>query len=249
MYLAHQVVAKRAQAASAIVQRNARGTTDQGIGHHGRQAARQKGLLAILPPAIDHVKVAPLHLGQEGGNVGRVILAVGVHRHNDRAPRVVKTGGKTGRLAEIAPEADHAQVWIALGQPFEHLKRAVPAAVVDGDDLIAMSQRAKRRRQLVMQRRQVGLFVIHGQDDGQVQGRLFGHCISSVHVWYQACVQAAWGRKARRAIITHPPLVRQFPFAARCACQYNDSHDFLPTDPGLRVAPQARLYGTARLAL
>ncbi len=137
VHLADQVVAIGTQATPAIVQRNPRGTPDQGIGRQGRETTRQKRFLAVLSPTIDHVKVAMFHLGQEGRDVGRVVLPIGVHSQHDRAPRIVKTGGETGRLAEITAEAYDAQMRVTFGQCFQHLKGAVPAAIVDGNDLIA----------------------------------------------------------------------------------------------------------------
>ena len=75
-------------------------------------------------------------LGHHARDVGRIVLAVAVGGDDQPAAREGKPGGKRRGLAEVAPEADDAQVRIARLQRRELLERVVGAAVVDDDDLV-----------------------------------------------------------------------------------------------------------------
>ena len=85
-----------------------------------------------LLPAADHVEVV-LHLGQEPGDLVRIVLEVGVEGHHQLAAGLGEAGAQGRRLAEVAAEADAAHLRIGRGQPADHVPGAVGRAVVDED--------------------------------------------------------------------------------------------------------------------
>ena len=110
----HDFVAEGAQGTAAVFQVDAAGLGDEPVGHARGEAAHEV-VLPVLPPAVDDI-VALIQLGQQGRDVGRVVLAVGVEGNDDRAAGVVETGGEGGRLAVVAPEADGDDARVGRGQ-------------------------------------------------------------------------------------------------------------------------------------
>ena len=129
--------------AAVVVQLDARQPRDEGVGRPRRQAARHQGVLALAPPAGDDV-VAFVELGEQHRDVGRIVLQIGVERHDDVAARGVEAGGHRRRLAEVAREADDAQLRAAGGGRAQKLGRLVAAAVVDEQDLDGVAGRFER---------------------------------------------------------------------------------------------------------
>ena len=52
------------------------------------------------------------------------------------AARVIEAGGERGGLAEVAAEADHAEMRVERLQPRQDREAVVRAAVVDDEDLV-----------------------------------------------------------------------------------------------------------------
>ena len=90
-------------------------------------------IVADLLPAADAVEPF-VDLGQEAGDLARVVLQVGVERDDQVAAGGVEAGREGGRLAEIAAEADAADARIGRRELLDSLPRAVGRAVVDEDD-------------------------------------------------------------------------------------------------------------------
>ena len=128
------------QRAAVIVQVHAGDARDDAIGDLRWQSARKIRVLPFHPPAADHI-VALVDLVQQQGNVGRVVLQVGVQRHDHVAARQIKASSEGCRLAKIAAKADDFQVRVAFVPRAQLLPARVPAAVVDDDDFIRQSQR------------------------------------------------------------------------------------------------------------
>jgi len=59
--------------------------TDEPVGDHARHLAADGLVLTVLSPARNDV-VSLVELGQHGGDVGRVVLQVGVERDDDLRP-------------------------------------------------------------------------------------------------------------------------------------------------------------------
>ncbi|MGX1405622.1 hypothetical protein RKD40_003235 [Streptomyces ambofaciens] len=70
-------------------------------------------------------------------------------------------------MAGVAPQGDHAQLRPAQPEGVEQLRRAVAAAVVDGDDLVGDAQLRQDRTQPGDQRGQDVFLVEHRNDDRQ----------------------------------------------------------------------------------
>ena len=159
--------AKHLQRTAVVVQRHAGRPRDQLVGHHARQAAGDERVFAILAPAADDV-VALFDQRDHRGNVARIVLEVAVGGHDQAAARVRDAGGKRRGLAEVAAEANHAQVRIARLQRRQLLERIVRAAVVDDQDLVRAAVLDQRLGQLVIQRLDVRGLVADGYDDREL---------------------------------------------------------------------------------
>ncbi len=166
VHVLHHLVAEGAQGAAAVAQMDAAGAGDEPVGHARREAAHQV-VLPVLSPAVDHV-VPLVQLGQQGGDVGRVVLAVGVEGDDDATAGVVEAGGESGRLAVVAPEANGDDARVGRGQCLQAGEAAVAAAVVDEQDFVVEPRVVERGANLGRQRGQVVFLVIDGDDEAEV---------------------------------------------------------------------------------
>ena len=81
---------------------------------------------------------------------------------------MIETGRKCGGLPEVAPETNDTQTRIGELQSFEDGKALVRAPIVHEDQLVAFSPPTEGLGQLPIERLEVGLFVVNGYDDTQV---------------------------------------------------------------------------------
>jgi hypothetical protein len=93
-------------------------------------------------------------------------LAVGVHRDDVGAARLVEPGGESRRLPKVAAEADDAQVRFVRLQAAQHLDAIIRAAIIHRDNLIAVIHRLEGGGEFGDEGFQVPRFVVDGQDDG-----------------------------------------------------------------------------------
>ena len=85
-------------------------------------------------PAADDV-VPFVELGQEPGDLGRVVLEVAVEGEDDRALRRPEARRERRGLAEVAAEPDAPDPRVGRDRVPDHPPRAVAAAVVDEEEL------------------------------------------------------------------------------------------------------------------
>ena len=154
--------------AAVVVEVDPRDVGDHLVGDHRGQAAAEELVLAVDAPAADDV-VAFLGLGDKGGDVGRIVLEVGVHGDDPLASRHPKARREGRRLAEITPKANHLQPRVFLVIPLEQLEAAVAAPVVDDDHLIRPTIGFEGLGQPVVEFRDGFFLVEQGNDDGQVR--------------------------------------------------------------------------------
>ena len=76
-----------------------------------------------------------VELVEEAGDLGGVVLEVGVEGEDDVASGGLEAGGEGGGLAEVAAEADGADAGVGGGEPADGGPGAVAAAVVDEEEL------------------------------------------------------------------------------------------------------------------
>ncbi len=135
--------------------------------HRAGTEAPQRVVVPLEPHAAD-VVVALVHLGEQLADLLRRILQVRVQRDDALAAAALEARHDRHVLAEIAVQQDHAG---DLRAPRELLaqqsRRAVAAAVVDEDHLVADAETVERRIQASEERRQPGFLVVHGNDDGK----------------------------------------------------------------------------------
>ena len=102
------------------------------------------------------------------GDVCGIVLEIAVHRDDVAAASVVEPGGEGRRLAEVAPEADHAQPGIHRLEPRQNVKALVRAAVVDHHDFECAAPPGQRLHELANELRDGGRLVAYRNDDTQV---------------------------------------------------------------------------------
>ena len=128
------------------------------------QTARERILSARLPPG-DEVE-ALVELGQEPRNLGGVVLKIAVDRDDDVAACLVEAGDERGRLAEVSAQADDSDVMCSVVQPGERGERSIGRAVVHEDCLPGRADRFERPGELVVEKRDASLLVVHRYHDG-----------------------------------------------------------------------------------
>ena len=79
---------------------------DEGVGEPGGEQTRPE-VLAIVPPPADDVE--PLLQLVDDAGCPRIVLAVPVEGDDEVSESHVEAGGERGRLAEVRPQAHHAQ--------------------------------------------------------------------------------------------------------------------------------------------
>ena len=114
-------------------------------------------------PSADQV-VALAEFVDQPRNVRRIIFAVAVERHHDRAGGAIESAGQRGGLTGIARQPEHAHVRVALANTAQHLEAAVAAAVINEQDLLGAAQTAQHRVELAMERREVVPLVVKRND-------------------------------------------------------------------------------------
>jgi hypothetical protein len=113
-----------------------------------------------------HHDIIPLlDLLHEQGNVGGIILQIGVHGDQDLARCMVDACYHGRSLAMIAPELDHTDARINVRQGFTAHESIVRTAIVDEEDLEAPSHGLDGRNDGLVKRLYVVLFVVGGHND------------------------------------------------------------------------------------
>ena len=142
---AQRLGAKRLEGAAGIADRLAIEPVAYIVGDTALQP-----LPARVPPVHavpdDRRSPAPLELGDEGGNVGRVVLQIRVERDDDAPEGRAEARGESGGLTRVGGERHDVDLGVVALQRLEHLERAVGRAVVHGHDLVAPSRHAAGQR-------------------------------------------------------------------------------------------------------
>ena len=112
-----------------------------------REQPPQERVVAPRLPAGDEVE-ALVELGEELRDLRRIVLEVGVDRHDDVSARLEEAGLQRRRLAEVAPEVDDDDVRRLVVEPRQHRQAPVRRAVVDEDHLERLVARLERRGDL-----------------------------------------------------------------------------------------------------
>ena len=155
--------AVRLESAVHVVEAHARDLAGDRVEDLRRDAPRDR-VAALRLPARDEV-VALVELRQQPRDLGGVVLQVAVNCHDDVACRLGEAGVERRRLAEVAAQADDADVVVRVVEPRQRAERAVGRAVVDEDGLPGAAVAVERRGQLVVEQRDAALLVVHGDDD------------------------------------------------------------------------------------
>ena len=114
-----------------------------------------------------HQVGAVLEPGQQQRQLGRVVLAVGVHHHHDvgvLGERALEAAAQRGRLAHVAAERDEPRrSGCALGEVGHHLAGLVGRAVVDDEHVALALEHGELRADLRYDDDEV-LGLVEGRD-------------------------------------------------------------------------------------
>ena len=140
----HDLGAVGLQAAVHVVQVHAGEGAGDAVEDAREDAPRERIAPARLP-AGDEVE-ALVELREQPRNLGRVVLQVAVDRDDGVAVCLVEAGRERGRLAEVAAQADDADVVVGVVESRQRGERAVGRAVVDEDRLPPVSSGSSAER-------------------------------------------------------------------------------------------------------
>ena len=129
---------------------------------------RARAVLAVAPPAADDV-VSLVDLLEEQRDVGRVVLEVAVHRHDDAPLRVVESGRHRRRLAVVAAQLDDLEsrvVATRVAQARDTCRLVLPSSttMTSNDTTESVQRLLEARAELV----DVVFLVMDGDDDREV---------------------------------------------------------------------------------
>ena len=194
--------AKHLQRAAVVVQLDARRARNQPVRDRRRQSAVDERVLAVFAPAGDDVRRRALEHIDHGPDVARIVLQIAVHRDDVAAAGARKASREAGGLPEVAPEANDTQAMVGGLQQGKTIERVVFAAIVNRDDLVRTSVGLEGRRQLAIEPIDIGLFVLHRNDDRDV--RLHGDKRLIIRA-FEPCRQTAERSRRRFATIHATP--------------------------------------------
>ena len=164
-HFAQHLAAVALHAAVVVVQFHARQAADHGVEDPRRQDL-VPGIVADLLPAADDVEIV-FHGGQEPRDLVRIVLQVGVERHDHLAADQGEAGAQGGRLAEVAAEANAADLRIGRGQAADDVPGIVPGTIIDEDHVQLVAVGRGHFTDLAMQGFQALGLVVYGNDDGK----------------------------------------------------------------------------------
>ena len=153
----------RLQPAVDVVEANAGDDAGRPV-EDAREEPPDERVVPARLPARDEVE-ALVELREQLGDLGRVVLQVGVDRHDDVAASLEEAGLERSSLAEVPAEVDDDDVRHLVVQPGEDGHASVRRAVVDEDDLELVAPRLECRGDLGVQRLERVLLVEQGNDD------------------------------------------------------------------------------------
>src|SRR5438132_8612162 len=128
-------------------------------------------VLARAADAAD-VIMPGIHGGDEFADLLRRVLEIGIESDDALAVAMLKAGDDSQVLAVVGVEYDHPRYIGPLQELIlEHRRRAVAAAVIDEDDLVAPAELVERRVETIKKRLQPSLLVVDGDHDRQRRRR------------------------------------------------------------------------------
>src|SRR5882757_4512886 len=119
----------------------------------------------MLAPAADDV-VTLFELGEEVGDLLRIVLEIAVHGEDEVALGVVEAGGEGGGLAEVAAELDDENAAVYGGDLFKQAVGPVAGTIVDEDQFEGLADLLHYRFETVVEGGDVLFFVMERNDDG-----------------------------------------------------------------------------------
>jgi len=161
------------QGTAVVVQMDSTDPADQTIGQVRGEDSGKPGILAVLPPAVDHV-VTLFELLHDAGNILRIILEIRIQGNDDVPPGIIKSGGNGSGLPEIANKFQDTNPLIQGSQALEFLGTPIGASIVDEENFAAGFPGDQTLVETLVQGFEGLEFVKNGNDDGELKPGLRG---------------------------------------------------------------------------
>src|SRR3989304_5696490 len=155
------------EGAATVLDRIAADRVPDPVGDAGGDLADPR-ILPARPPARH--RVPPVQVTEQRRDVVGVVLEVRIHGDDPAPAGRLEPGVGGRRLSRVDLEPDEPHAGIALAESTNRLRAPVPAPIVHEDDLVAEAGRIEDFPDLRPEERQVGLLVVHGDDQGEIEG-------------------------------------------------------------------------------
>src|SRR5262249_50832651 len=106
---------------------------------------------------------------EQQADIGWVILEITVHRNDDRALGIVKTGRHGCSLSEVAPKVDYFDVRVLIGQAAKRVEGSVGAAVVNKNNFKGLVEPGQRGVQSFIQWLNAFLLIEERDNDREIE--------------------------------------------------------------------------------
>jgi len=141
---------------------------DQPIGDAGGDFSEHQAVLPPATPALEEIEIPRQKLVHHAGDVPGIILKVAVQGCNQVTPGGVEAGLHRGGLTEVTAQPQDAHmIPIACGALAQALAGAVPAPIVDADQLPGPFVILQPLMDPSKHRGHVVRLLVHGDDDGE----------------------------------------------------------------------------------
>jgi len=171
--VAHDVPSVAFQGTAVVVQMDSTDPADQTIGQVRGEDSGKPGILAVLPPAVDHV-VTLFELLHDARNILGIILEIRVQGNDDCPPGIIKSGGNGSGLPEIADKLQDTNPLIQGSQALEFLGTSIGTSIVDEENFATGLPGDQTLVETVVQGFEGLEFVKNGNDDGELKPGLRG---------------------------------------------------------------------------
>ena len=150
-----------------VVQFYARKVADHRVKESARNDLMPRIMARFLPSA-DDVETF-VHESQEIGNFVRIVLQVGVHRHDEGHCRGVEPDVEGGGLPEVSSESERADSFVFARQLRNDRPARVCRTVVDKQELDLRVDLFDDLANLRVKRFETLFFIVNGNDDRKLR--------------------------------------------------------------------------------
>jgi len=139
----------------------------RGVGDARRHAPNDRVALTARD-APTGCGIPPLETLNEGRNVMRIVLQIGIHGDHALPARRLEAGVGGGGLPGVGLQTHQSDTAVGLAQGTDDLRAVIATAVVDEDDLERHGHLLQDTAELGPELREIVFFVVDRDDDRQL---------------------------------------------------------------------------------